>query len=132
MIVKNTLDCLALELMTSCQAIDIRRRLNSHGQGITPLHQAIYNKVREKVAFFEIDREIWPDIQAVKEMIYSGELLELIKEYIPDFQSFSPYTCFPLGGKGFALAPVFFSHSFFIPCPRRGRGIQCFLLMVRT
>ena len=86
MIVKNTLDCLALELMTSCQAIDIRRRLNSHGQGITPLHQAIYNKVREKVAFFEIDREIWPDIQAVKEMIYSGELLELIKEYIPDFQ----------------------------------------------
>ena len=86
MIVKNTLDCLALELMTSCQAIDIRRRMNSHGQGITPLHQAIYDLVRSKVDFFEIDREIWPDIEAVKRIVYSGELLELVKKFIPDFQ----------------------------------------------
>lgn len=86
MIVKNTLDCLALELMTSCQAIDIRRRMNSHGQGVTPLHQAIYDLVRSKVDFFEIDREIWPDIEAVKEIVYSGELLELVQKFIPDFQ----------------------------------------------
>ena len=86
MIVKNTLDVLSLELMTACQAIDIRRRLNTHGQGITPLHQAIYDKVRAKVDFFEIDREIWPDIEAVKQMVYSGEILELVKEYVPDFQ----------------------------------------------
>lgn len=85
-IVKNTLDVLALELMTACQAIDIRRRLNTHGQGITPLHQAIYEKVRSKVDFFEIDREIWPDIAAVKELVYSGELLELAEQFIPDLQ----------------------------------------------
>ena len=86
MIVKNTLDVLSLELMTACQAIDIRRRLNSHGQGITPLHEAIYKLVREQVDFFEIDREIWPDIEAVKQIVYSGKLLDLAKEYIPDFQ----------------------------------------------
>ena len=85
MIVQNTLDCLALELMTACQAIDIRRKLNTHGQGITPLHQAIYDKVRAVVPFYDLDREIWPEIDAVKKIVYSGEILDLVKEYIPDF-----------------------------------------------
>ena len=86
MIVQNTLSVLTLELLTSCQAIDIRRRLNTHGQGITPLHQAIYDHVREKVDFFEIDREIWPDIAQVEKMVRSGELLDIVREYLPDFQ----------------------------------------------
>lgn len=86
MIVQNTLSVLALELLTSCQAIDIRRRLNTHGQGIAPVHEAIYKHVREKVDFFELDREIWPDIAEVEKMVRSGELLEIVKEYIPDFQ----------------------------------------------
>ena len=86
MIVQNTLDVLSLELMTACQAIDIRRKLNTHGQGITPLHQAIYDLVRSKVDFFEVDREIWPDIQACKEIVYSGALLDLVEKYVPDFQ----------------------------------------------
>ena len=77
MILQNTQDVLADELMTACQAIDIRRRLNTHGQGMTPLHEALYQHVREKVAFYEIDREIWPDIRAVEAMIRSGELLDL-------------------------------------------------------
>ena len=42
--------------------------------------------VREKVDFYEIDREIWPDILEVEKMIRSGELLEIVREYIPDFQ----------------------------------------------
>ena len=84
MIVQNTLDCLALELMTACQAIDIRRKLNTHGQGITPLHQAIYDRVREVVPFYDLDREIWPEIVAIKEIVYSGELLEIAKKFIPD------------------------------------------------
>ena len=86
MILQNTQDVLADELLTACQAIDIRRRLNTHGQGMTPLHEALYQHVREKVAFYEIDREIWPDIRAVEAMIRSGELLDIVKEYIPDFE----------------------------------------------
>ena len=35
MILQNTQDVLADELLTACQAIDIRRRLNTHGQGLT-------------------------------------------------------------------------------------------------
>ena len=86
MIVQNTFSVLADELLTACQAVDIRRRLNTHGQGIAPVHEAILKHVREKVDFYEIDREIWPDILEVEKMIRSGELLDIVKEYIPDFQ----------------------------------------------
>lgn len=85
MILRNTQDVLADELMTACQAIDIRRRVGTHGQGITPLHQAIFDHVRERVPFFEIDREIWPDIRACEEMVRSGELLKIVKEVLPEF-----------------------------------------------
>lgn len=85
-IVQNTFSVLADELLTACQAIDIRRRLNTHGQGLAPVHEALYKHVREKVDFYEIDREIWPDILEVEKMIRSGELLEIVREYIPDFQ----------------------------------------------
>jgi histidine ammonia-lyase len=85
-IVQNTYSVLCDELMTACQAIDIRRRLNTHGYGITPLHQAIFTHVREKVAFYEVDREIWPDIAVIEAMIRSGELLTIAKEYLPTLE----------------------------------------------
>lgn len=85
-IVQNTLSVLADELLTSCQAIDIRRSLNTHGQGIAPVHEALYKHVREKVAFYEVDREMWPDIAEVEKMVRSGELLDIVREYLPDFE----------------------------------------------
>ena len=77
---------LGVETPEMVAAIDIRRRLNTHGQGITPLHQAIYDHVREKVDFFEIDREIWPDIAQVEKMVRSGELLDIVRQDMPDFE----------------------------------------------
>ncbi|MEA4934478.1 MAG: hypothetical protein VB071_12990 [Lawsonibacter sp.] len=72
--------------MTTCQAIDIRRRKNSHGQGLSPVQEAVYRHVRKTVDFFEVDCEIWPDIRAVEAMVRSGEILELVDREIPDFQ----------------------------------------------
>ena len=40
---------------------------------IAPVHEALLKHVREKVDFYEIDREIWPDILEVEKMIRSGE-----------------------------------------------------------
>lgn len=85
-IVQNTLSVLTDELMTACQAIDIRRNMNTHGQRITPLHEALYQHVRKKVPFYEIDREIWPDIAEIEKMMRSGELLDIVREYMPDFE----------------------------------------------
>ncbi len=85
-IVQNTFSVLADELLTACQAIDIRRNLNTHGQGIAPVHEALFKHIREKIDFYEVDREIWPDIAQMEKMVRSGELLEIVKEYLPDFQ----------------------------------------------
>lgn len=85
-IVQNTLSVLADELLTACQAIDVRRRLDTHGQGITPLHEALLKHVRERVAFYEVDREIWPDIAEVEKMVRSGELLEIVRAHVPDLE----------------------------------------------
>ncbi len=85
-ILQNTLSVLAFELLTTCQAIDIRRLKNSHGQGLSPVQEAVYNHVRKTVDFFEVDREIWPDIKAVEAMVRSGELLELVDAQAPDFR----------------------------------------------
>ena len=83
MIVRNTQDVLADELLTACLAVDVRRRLNTHGQGITPLHQALLDHVRKTVPFYEVDREIWPDLRSCEAMIRSGELLELVRRQMP-------------------------------------------------
>ena len=81
-IVENLHCVLADELLTACQAIDIRRMLNTHGQGLTPLHQAIYDKVRETIPTYEKDTEIWPDIREAERLVKSGEILALAKELL--------------------------------------------------
>ncbi len=85
-ILENTRSVLAYELLTACQAVDIRRRLGTHGQGLSPVHEAIFAHVREKVAFMERDRELWPDILQVERMIRSGELLDIAEELVPEFE----------------------------------------------
>ena len=85
MILQNTQDVLADELLCACQAIDIRRRLNTHGQGITPLHEAVLSLVRETVPFYEIDREIWPDLRSVEKIIRSDSILSLAEKHLPNF-----------------------------------------------
>ena len=34
----------------------------------------------------DIDREIWPDIEAVEKIVRSGELLEIVHTMVPDFE----------------------------------------------
>ena len=83
-ILENTRSVLAYELLTACQAVDIRRRLGTHGQGLSPVHEAIFSHVRQRVAFLETDRELWPDILEVERMVRSGELLDIAEELVPE------------------------------------------------
>ena len=83
-IVENTLSVLALELLTACQAIDIRRQLNTHGQNISPFHQHVYDMVRKEIPFYDVDRELWPDIRKAEAFIRRKDLLDLIDEYMPE------------------------------------------------
>lgn len=85
-IVQNTLSVLADELLTACQAIDIRRRLNTHGQGISPVHQQIFDRVRKDIAFYEIDCELWQDIKSAETLVRNGDILEIVRNAISDFE----------------------------------------------
>ena len=84
-ILENTRSVLAFELLTACQAIDIRRMIGSYGKGISPVGEAVFRRVREKVACMEEDRELWPDILGVEAWVRRGVLLELAVELVPDF-----------------------------------------------
>lgn len=84
-ILQNTLSVLAFELLTACQAIDIRRRQGTYGTGLSPVGEAMYRRVRQDVEFMALDREIQPDIQAVERIVRSGDLLEIVDAYIPEF-----------------------------------------------
>jgi histidine ammonia-lyase len=85
-ILQNTLSVLAFELLTACQAIDIRRRKGTHGKGLSPVQEAVFSHVREKVDFYEVDREIWPDIKVLEAMVRSGELLDIAQSKVADFE----------------------------------------------
>ena len=85
-ILENTRSVLAYELLTACQAIDIRRQIGRWGTGLSPAGEAVFRRVREKVDFMEVDRELWPDIQAVEAMVRSGELLDIVQEIAPEFE----------------------------------------------
>ncbi len=84
-ILQNTLSCLAYELLTACQAIDIRRMHSEFGKGLSPVGEALYSRVRQDVAFMDVDREIWPDINACEALVRSGELLEIANKFVPEF-----------------------------------------------
>lgn len=79
LIVENTLSVLALELMCACQGLDLIEHQAS------PIHRAIHDHVRQFVAYYDKDREIRLDINAMNKIIRSDDLLRITKSMIPDF-----------------------------------------------
>ncbi len=83
-ILENTRSVLAYELLTACQAIDIRR--TGDDKGLSPVCDAIYKRVRKEVSFMSEDREIANDIKVVESLVRSTELSDIVKQIIPDFE----------------------------------------------
>ena len=74
-IVDNVRHVIAVELLTTAQAIDLRPGgPMSLGCGTA----AAYHLIRRRVTFLKHDRETAPDIEALTELIRSGELLEVV------------------------------------------------------
>ena len=85
-ILQNTLSVLAYELLTACQAVDVRRRVGPWGEGLSPVCQKVYELVREKIPFMEEDREMRLDIEAVEKLIRDHKLLDTVCEMLPEFR----------------------------------------------
>ena len=86
LILENTRSVLAYELLTACQAIDIRRMVGPWGEGLSPADKAVYDTVRKVGPFMEEDREIRLDIEQVEKLVRSEELLHIVKNIVPDFE----------------------------------------------
>ena len=61
---------IALEVLCAAQALDLRAPLRA-GAGSS----AALASVRERVAFLEVDRELWPDIAEVTDLVRNGALV---------------------------------------------------------
>jgi histidine ammonia-lyase len=71
-ILENTKYVLAIEIMSGCQALDLRRPLKTSSS-----LENVFAKVRRVSAYVERDRILHNDIVAIAELIDSGELLSL-------------------------------------------------------
>eukprot|EP01133_Synstelium_polycarpum_P008697 gene8697-10217_t len=76
-VVGNVEHVLAIELLAAVQAIDFHRPLKS-----TPPIEAVYSLIRSKVSFMEQDRYLSPDIEAVTQLLTSGQVLAAAKNAI--------------------------------------------------
>ncbi len=69
-VVANVRRILAIEVLAACQALEFRRPLAT-----SPSLEAVHGQVRRAVAAYDRDRILAPDIEAVAEMVRSGELV---------------------------------------------------------
>ena len=76
----NVATILAIELFAAAQGIDFRReRLGGNprlGRGTA----AAYTLIRKRVPFLENDAIMYPHIQAVRELVVNGELVEAVEK----------------------------------------------------
>lgn len=85
-IIENSYSVLAYELLTACQAVDIRRRTGKIAPGLSPVLEAVYDLVRKDIDFVDKDREIRKDIAMIEKLIRSGKILDVVRTHIPDFE----------------------------------------------
>lgn len=78
-IVENVEHVLAIELLCACQAIEFVRPLKS-----TKALEAVHALVRSKVAPYDHDRYMAPDIEAAHALIKEGKVWETVLQALPD------------------------------------------------
>jgi histidine ammonia-lyase len=76
-IIDNAQAVLAIELMAGAQALDFRKPLKS-GKGV----RAAYEIIRKHVAHLEKDRPLFDDINTLKGVVQSGEILAAVESAV--------------------------------------------------
>jgi len=75
-ILDNAYGVLGIEFMAAAQALDMRDF--TPGRGVRAAHDVI----RKYVAHLDVDRPLFPDHNAMKELIRSGEILEAVEREV--------------------------------------------------
>ncbi len=80
-ILDNAYGIIGIELMAAAQALDFREFTN--GRGVTRAHQVI----REHVDFLDIDRPLFNDHNAMKELVKSGKILDEVEKLVGSLEN---------------------------------------------
>lgn len=80
-VLENTQNCLAIELLCACQALDFRRPNIS-----SPVLNDVHKLIRNHVSTMEKDRVISKDIKRVVELIVNREILDLVEKKIGELE----------------------------------------------
>ncbi|WP_423363845.1 histidine ammonia-lyase [Mycoplasma sp. P36-A1] len=73
----NAQSVLSMEILTACQAIDLRK-IDTLGAGT----KVAYDLVREKVSFMRTDRLLKPDMNKVDELVFSNKIVEEVEKVV--------------------------------------------------
>jgi len=76
-ILDNSQAVLAIEMMAAAQAIDFRKPVQP-----SPGVKAAYKVIRKYVDFLDEDRPLYDDINKLKEVVQSGEILEAVEKAV--------------------------------------------------
>jgi histidine ammonia-lyase len=83
-IADNVERILAIELLAAAQAIDFRREALGPEARLGAGTQPVYELVRQSVPFLVHDAEMYPYIEAVRQLIASGELARAVADALAD------------------------------------------------
>ena len=75
-ILDNAYGVLGIELMAAAQALDFREFTPGHGV------QAARRVIRKHVAYLDEDRPLYPDHNAMKALVQSGEILQAVEDEV--------------------------------------------------
>ena len=89
-IIDNVETILAIELLAAAQGIDFRAQALSPGARLGRGTQQAYDLIRKQVPFFEQDTEFKPYMDAVRELVASGQIRAAVHAVIPDCEENPP------------------------------------------
>ncbi len=73
----NTATIIGIELLAAAQGIDFHRPLET-----SPRLRRVHRVVREKIAFYEVDRILAPDIEASRALVLDGALSAQCRRFV--------------------------------------------------
>jgi histidine ammonia-lyase len=77
-IAENCAGIVAIELLAAAQGVDFRKPLLS-----SPALQGVMGLVRERVPFYDRDRQFSPDIEAISELVRAGAFRRFAADLLP-------------------------------------------------
>ena len=75
-VLRNVASVVAIELLCSAQAVDLRRAQGNPGRGVGAAHRVL----RSRVGFLASDRVLSDDLDSVTQLVHSGELVAAARE----------------------------------------------------